>query len=118
MTRKRALILAACVVAIIATGTAAAAANFGLLGANNDQLPAGDLDLATVRANAKSDTATSDVATTRVDVENGVVHIYQPDGTEITVPVPAASASPPVSGQTTPVTTPGEDDHGGQGDDD
>jgi hypothetical protein len=118
MTRKRALILAACVVAVIATGTAAAAANFGLLGANHNQLPAGDLDLATVRSNANLDTSASSVGTTRVDVENGVVHIYQPDGTEITVPLPTPSASPPASGQTSPVTTPGEDDHGGRGDDD
>jgi hypothetical protein len=93
MRRRRALIAAASAVAVIATGTAAAAANFGLLRTNDKQLPAGHLDLATIQAGASLGPGTTAAGTIRVELVGGVVHILEPDGTEITVPLPTATSA-------------------------
>ena len=111
MRRRRALIAAASAVAVIATGTAAAAANFGLLGANDKQLPAGHLDLAMVNAGVTVETATTVAGAIRVELEDGVIHIFQPDGTEVTVPIPP---SPSNASATTPSTISGTDSGDGQ----
>jgi alkylhydroperoxidase family enzyme len=100
MKQRRALIAAASAVAVIATGTAAAAANFGLLGTNDKQLPAGHLDLAAVNATASLGSAATVAGTIRVELEDGVIHIFQADGTEITVPMPTST-----SDQTTTVAS-------------
>lgn len=88
MERKRALLAATVSVVVIVTGTVAAAAQLGLIGTNDKPVPVGDLDLATVTSNANAE-ATSPRAPIRVELVDGVVHIYQPDGSEVTVPLPA-----------------------------
>jgi hypothetical protein len=100
MRRKRALISTAVAVAVIATGTAAAAANFGLLSTNNKQLPVGNLDLATVQANIHfipaggREVAAVPTSTKAVDEQ----------------PPTTTAVSPADTGGSTPVSAPHEDD--------
>ncbi len=104
------MIAAASVVAVIATGTAAAAANFGLLGTNDKQVPAGHLDLATVNANARLETATTASGTIRVELQDDMIHIFQADGTEITVPLPTTTSDQTTTVAASTVPSTGSDD--------
>lgn len=123
MRAKRAFVLAASAVLLVATGTAVAVTNFGLLHANDRPSPAGSLDLRTVQQDAGADVATAADAT-RVDLRDGIIHVIRPDGSEVTVPLPPAdtAAAPSHDGDgddsTSSTTRAGAPSHDGRHDDD
>ncbi len=103
MDRQRALITSAVVVAFITTGTVAAAVSLGLVGPEERPSPAGDVESGTVTSSVEFDSTSSSAGPARVEVRDGMVHIYEADGSVVSVPLP-------VGGPTTVSPGGGRDD--------
>jgi hypothetical protein len=104
--RNRALITAAVAVVVIGTATVVAAVDFGLVRREDEPLPGGEVDLATVMSSATVEPTSSSAGPIRVEVVDGMVHIYEADGSVVTVPLPTDASTTTA----TRVDEPGSDD--------